>query len=306
MLKQTAQAGGRARRNCAAALAALFASAASLSYAQPVDSIDEQIVHPEPKRYDFFASRQDGWFWLNDPTVVKRRKDRQAPAAAAAPPAAEQAGALKAHADLARAVDEALKIAYIDPSEENIKRYLALWQFTVRKASVFTDLAQQVMWKNPQFDATVADGVRPTNPLAMNVVDEQRRSERVEALRRIARDYGVWFFFDATCGVCRVFAPLLKSFETLYGFNVLAISADGSTLPQFPNTRVDNGVGKQLRVVEYPQTFLVNPTTRDVLHLGSGAMSAEELAERAMQILRYRDEEMQQRLTQLSSMPGKR
>ena len=175
----------------------------------------------------------------------------------------------------------------------------------MRKASVFTDLAQQAMWKNPQYDATVADGVRPVSPLATSVYDEQRKEEQVIKLRALSKEYGIWFFFDQSCGVCRIYAPLLKSFQMTYGFTVLAISSDGSTLPQFGNTQRDNGVGKELGVIDYPQTFLVNPRTRDVIHLGAGAMSAEQLAERAVQILKYKDAEMKQRVAQLSAVSGR-
>ncbi|HQR19521.1 MAG TPA: conjugal transfer protein TraF [Burkholderiaceae bacterium] len=295
---------------CAAVSGVLLLLGSNPTYAQPALEQDELIVHPEPKDPDFFRSRRDGWFWLNDPSVAKRQKKEaqdkaQKEAPIVPPPATSKSAELKAHADLARAVDEALKVAYINPTEENLKRYLELWQFTVRKASVFTDLAQQAMWKNPQYDATVADGVRPVNPLATAVYDEQRRDEQVAKLRELSREYGIWFFFDQACGVCRVYAPLLKSFQTTYGFSVLAISSDGSTLPQFANTRRDNGVGKELGVIDYPQTFLVNPKTRDVIHLGAGAMSAEQLAERAIQILKYKEIETRQRVAQLSVVQGR-
>ena len=148
-------------------LATLLLSLFQPANAQPALEADELIVHPEPKDPDFFRSRRDGWFWLNDPSVAKREKEKAQKETAIVPPLESSRSAeLKAHADLARAVDEALKVAYINPTEENLKRYLALWQLTVRKASVFTDLAQQAMWKNPQYDATVADGVRPISPLA--------------------------------------------------------------------------------------------------------------------------------------------
>ena len=205
-------------RSCAGAisLATLLLSLFQPANAQPALEADELIVHPEPKDPDFFRSRRDGWFWLNDPSVAKREKEKAQKDTAIVPPSESSRSAeLKAHADLARAVDEALKVAYINPTEENLKRYLALWQLTVRKASVFSDLAQQAMWKNPQYDATVADGVRPTNPLAMNVFDEDKKEAQAATLRELSRDYGIWFFFDGSCGVCRIYAPLLKSFQMI-------------------------------------------------------------------------------------------
>ena len=105
--------------------------------------------------------------------------------------------------------------------------------------------------------------------------------------------------------MCRIYAPLLKSFQISHGFSVLAISRDSYTLPQFANTKLDNGVGKQLGVIDFPQTFLVNPKTRDVIHLGAGAMSSEQLADGVTQILKYRDSEIKQRIAQLAAAPSR-
>ena len=35
---------------------------------------DEVVTYPEPRDPDFFRSSRDGWFWLNDPTVSRRKK----------------------------------------------------------------------------------------------------------------------------------------------------------------------------------------------------------------------------------------
>ena len=104
-------------------LATLFLSLFQPANAQPALEADELIVHPEPKDPDFFRSRRDGWFWLNDPLVAKREKEKAQKETAIVPPLESSRSAeLKAHADLARAVDEALKVAYINPTEENLKR----------------------------------------------------------------------------------------------------------------------------------------------------------------------------------------
>lgn len=43
-------------------------------------------------------------------------------------------------------------IAVMNPSEANVKDYLALWQLTQEKGSLFSDVWRRVVWQNPELD----------------------------------------------------------------------------------------------------------------------------------------------------------
>ena len=75
-------AGSRSRRVAVLAdlvSAPLVLGLVGLANAQAPLEPDELIVHPEPKDPDFFRSRRDGWFWLNDPSIAKREKKAEQP-----------------------------------------------------------------------------------------------------------------------------------------------------------------------------------------------------------------------------------
>jgi conjugal transfer pilus assembly protein TraF len=66
----------------------------------------------------------------------------------------------------------------------------------------------------------------------------------------------------------------------MYGIEILPVSLDGGTLPDFPHPRTDTRVAADLGVSTVPSLFLVDPRKRNVIPVGSGVMSAEELADR--------------------------
>jgi conjugal transfer pilus assembly protein TraF len=66
----------------------------------------------------------------------------------------------------------------------------------------------------------------------------------------------------------------------MYGIEVLPVSLDGGGLPEFPSPRVDARVAAELGVETVPSVFLVDPAGRNVIPVGSGVMSVDELAER--------------------------
>ena len=64
------------------------------------------------------------------------------------------------------------------------------------------------------------------------------------------------------------------------GIEILPVSLDGGTLPEFPHPKTDTQVASELGVSTVPSLFLVDPQNRNVIPLGSGVMSADELADR--------------------------
>lgn len=109
-----------------------------------------------------------------------------------------------------------------------------------------------------------------------------------EKLRRLAKSFGLFFMFKGDCPYCHKFAPTLKAFAETYGFEVKAISYDGSPLREFPVAVRDNGAVTALNPEKvFPAVFLVNPHTREVIPLAWGMTSFTGLQENAQTILSH-------------------
>lgn len=237
---------------------------------------------------------QEGWFWYKDPREV--RKPKQVPAPPAAEPAsAPKHPALLAHEALQRELTESLQIATMEPTEENIKRFLQAWHDARKRSSDFADIGRSVAWANPQF-SRVLDGGRPTNPVAMRVFDQDKSSVAERRVAALSKTHGIFFVFRSDCKYCHAFAPVLKEFQEKYGFKVLPISLDGMGLPQYPDAKQDNGMvarliaDMRLKPGEFrtPFTALVRPDQRELMPLGFGVMSGDELVERIDKIVEIR------------------
>ena len=236
----------------------------------PTAALQEEAV---AERY--WAERERGWFWYQLPPLERREKPQgtPVPAAPARPTELIEFDALQ------KRVEELRNIAIIRPTERNIRNYLAVQAEVIDKASVFADVAQRVIWANPDFDYTVTG--RPVNAKALEVFDRDQIIVRESTATALAKDHALFFFFRSDCPYCHQFGPYLKDFEAKFGLTVVPISVDGGPLlPAFPNPRIDNGIARTLDVREVPALFLVEPASGRIVPIGYGVLSESELLER--------------------------
>ena len=164
----------------------------------------------------------------------------------------------------------------------------------------------------PWIDETFS-GSRPTSPNAMRVFDSVRMQDRDQLMRELSQSYGLYFFFRQNCAYCHVQAPFLKQFEAKYGFTVLAVSLDGGSLKEFPQAVRDNGLaasvaealGVPMQHFSTPAIVLARPSTREVVPVGFGVLTMDEMAERVASVVRVRDQGPAQAVpSQLAALLG--
>lgn len=222
---------------------------------------------------DYFDQSSQGWFWYHDPAPKPGKKNvRKAvmiPSVTNDPIAALEA--------IQKQIERAKDLAVLDPTPGNVEAYLRLNQWQLDQSSTFSDVWRRVVWQHPDLDYSLR---RPTENLAVHEYQDQRIADQAQAVREIARTHGLFFFFKGTCPYCHAFAPVLRRFSEQYGINVLPVSLDGGALPEYPHPRVGTTVAEQLGVSVVPSVFLVDPRHRDVIPVGAGVMSMDELANR--------------------------
>lgn len=235
----------------------------------------------------YWGERGEGWFWYKDPPppAPKKKKDDKAPSAPAGKqaPATVAEKALQEFQALQKRVEETQKIAIMYPTPENAKAFMQAYQEAKDRSSTFTDVVQRTMWVNPEYDYNFRG--RPTNPAAMAVFDQDVLKERDDVVRKLAKTHGLFFFFRSDCPYCHAMAPMIKQFQSRYGVNVIPVSLDGGTLPQFPNAIRDNGIAQNLGVSTVPATFMAIPREKQIVPIGYGVMNLEEMADRIYQIV---------------------
>jgi conjugal transfer pilus assembly protein TraF len=235
------------------------------------------VAREDDAASEYWADRERGWFWYQLPPPKRQENSQATPRSAA--PAHVPAAALIEFDALQKRVEELRNIAIIRPTERNIRNYLAVQAEVIDKASVFADVAQRVMWANPEFDYTVTG--RPVNAKALEVFDRDQINARQGTAIALAKDHALFFFFRSDCPYCHQFGPYLKEFEAKFGLAVVPISVDGGPLlPAYPNPKIDNGIARSLDVREVPALFLVEPRSGKIVPIGYGVLSESELLER--------------------------
>lgn len=255
--------------------------------ARPVDD-------PAGADANYWRRAREGWFWQIDPELAPKEPAARPPAAKPAQ-TDEERDIAELEAFKAK-FERSLNAATQNPSEANVARFLEVYAEARQKASLFADRAQALAVRMPWIDSTF-NGGRPSLPVAQRAFDSIQLQDRDQLLQEMAQSYGLYFFFRRNCAYCHVQGPMLKQFQTKYGFTVYAVSMDGGTLPDFPTPVMNQGLAEQVASAigvpnqhfVVPAVILARPSTGEVVPIGFGAMNMDEMADRVAMVVRVRD-----------------
>jgi len=168
-------------------------------------------------------------------------------------------------------------IAVMQPTDANLKDYMFLWQETQNKGSVFAENWRRVVWQTPELDYSLK---RPVNNAAIKTYDASREATQDQQLRELAKAHGLIFFFRSDCPYCHAMAPVLKMLSDKYGIDVLGVTVDGGSLPDYPHPKDGRAQATAWGVERVPALFIGSKETGDKTAIGFGAMSLTEIVDR--------------------------
>lgn len=253
-------------------LAAMMAAITVNAIAQ--SSAPMTIEHASASSY--WADSRRGWHFYEDPDPEPAKPPL--PKAAPSPTAPPKPPEIVQFERLQKILEETRNVAIMNPTEANVRRYMALEARVMDQASRFADVAQRIAWATPELDPALHG--RPVNAKALEVFEHDQQEERSRTVAALAKDHVLFFFFRSDCPYCHAFAPTLEAFQARYGVTVVPISVDGGGLPNFPHPRRDNGIARTLNVTQVPAVFLAQPFTGKIAPIGFGVLSESQLLER--------------------------
>lgn len=234
---------------------------------------------PPTPRTHYWHEHERGWFWYQETLSPPRPRESPVPALPDEEISQDPQQELQA---FTTRLEQSLARAVLNPSPENLRHYMELNAKLMAMAHGFAVGWQRLLWQSPALDSRL---LMPTAGVAVQAVNEARVRRRDTRLQDIARERGLWFFFRGDCPVCHRFAPVLGRFAARHGFTVLAISLDGGRLPGFPGARMDHQAAARLEVATVPALYLVAPGQREIVPIGYGYMSADELGRRLVTLV---------------------
>lgn len=228
-----------------------------------------------------------GWLWYEDPAAEAAAPDIvvQIPPAAASAPAPPKAWTTER---IRKTLPRLQDLAVEDPTPENVKAYLALKRVVMNRAQRFAEVSMMVT----QADAHLDENARfPLATAAAQAHVASVQTGLVSAVQEIGQNAGLFFFFRSDCPYCHQDLGVLRTLQLTTGMKVTCISLDGSGIDDqmCPNYLIDNGQGMRLGVSATPAFFLVRPPDlNNVVELGQGFLSLDELEKRIVEQSYYR------------------
>lgn len=174
-----------------------------------------------------------------------------------------------------------LNTAVMHPTEENMKLYLEANHFVQEKSALFADQWRRTLWQNPNYDFSTKN---PAANFAQVDLKAERNKQKSQDLDKLSKQWGLVYFFKESCRFCHLQSPLIRKLASDYGFDVIAVSIDGSANEHFPEALPDNGIGALLTqgqgVQQVPALFMVNREQTESHLVSSGVVALEDILSR--------------------------
>lgn len=233
------------------------------------------LAQPEP----FWAPHAKGWHWYVDP-APQHESSTPKPMTPQKLQTLTPAEQLK---QLQTIVQNAKAEAVLNPTPDNVMRYIILQNVITQNASRFSRTWAKIIWQHPSLNYQL---VHPTNQAAQSAYKTAQSKDEDKILKQAAQHLGLFFFFEGRCPYCQRFAPTVKQVAATYGFSVLPISIDGLPLPDYPHPVKNQGQAQAFKVTRWPALFLVEPNQRVVIPVTFGMISVDELKSRLTHLIK--------------------
>lgn len=198
----------------------------------------------------------------------------------------KELGEFKTVEELRAEAQRRLNVAVMDPTEENLKEYLAINTLMLEKSTLFAQRWKETLWANPGFDHTV---VHPNANFAQVALKDEKKTAKEASLKSLASQAGLVVLVQAECSFCSMMAPVMANLSSQTGMSVLPVSIKGDVSNDWPQAKPDNGIVKRLMTLSgsvptvTPAVFLVDRTGQNAQLIASGALSLEDLKDRLVQ-----------------------
>ena len=235
----------------------------------------------------WYGDHERGWFWYEDPPdeIVPEEPEElplEALPQTTIPEPRKPEGPPMLSAEWIRQNLKKYRLLAIDdPTPENVAAYMYIQRVMLDKSQRFAEQVKHVVQLDPYLDQGTR---RPIASYGGAQFSREARAATQYLLAQIAKQAGIFFFFQGRCSHCEIQAPVLKSLQDRYDFTIFPVSIDGRPLQNkvFPEYVRDQGQARKLKVIQTPAMFLGRPDTKDIFPLGQSTLSRDQLEKRIL------------------------
>lgn len=231
----------------------------------------------------FFNEKAKGWHWYqrdaarDDPWTHKQKdaaSDKNKSKSETSNGCNVTLPAVAELAEKRKVLEEAMAESILRPTPQNVALVQKLHYKWLNRSQRFSSFWMQNLLQNPELDATIKHPVTQFGIHLKKEDDQLKLEARVKAL---SHHYGLFFVYQGNCKFCQGMAGVVKQLSDKYGWKVLGISQDGVMLPEVPDSKRDNGISHAWGIKGVPAVFVVNPETEQIIPIGHGLISLDQL-----------------------------
>jgi conjugal transfer pilus assembly protein TraF len=226
-------------------------------------SVFSTQVHADER---FFSSSSRGWHWYEE---KKNEEEKER--------AEEKLSPGEKTKRFQKELENKLQKALWNPSEKNIKDYIIHQEKLLEMSHVFANNWQKVLFRNPELDYS---NQHPVNQSALHVYHANNKEKVNKKIKALSESYGLIYFYRSNCPYCKKFSSVVKDFADRHNWKVLGVSLDGAKVPEFPDSKVNNGIAEALNIKVVPALIAVHPKDNTHIPISYGYVSQQEIENR--------------------------
>lgn len=234
----------------------------------------------------FYGDKFRGWYWFEEPPAEPEEKPQEEkPPTPIQQKSEDEKKEDKIRLDVAwlrSKIPEYQEAAINNPTRENLARYLYTQRYMLDISSRFATKATEFNRFESELDETKR---RPMSSFSLNVFKEETKKSISQVLDSINEKTHIWFFFSSNCAYCKQQLPLLKELNIRFGVNILAISMDGSVLPDMDDMEVvvdKTNVAERFGVKFTPTMFMALNDGSGFTKIGEGLTTLPLMQDRIL------------------------
>lgn len=235
---------------------------------------------------NFFEQRYRGWLWFEEESNDKDRLQRKNNRLNASEQPANSITPDQAKAEIEQFAQELADLKFMmlaRPTPENVKAYRDKERQMWQQAETLHDSWDMANLLYPEQRDLINN---PVNVHSVKAKRAMQEAENFQKIKQLAQGFDLVLFFNEECQYCQLLSPVLKNFDQQYGFNIDAVSSNGSKHEYF-KTYKDNGLIERLSITEFPTVIAVSHDAKTAFELIRGYVSLSELEEYSLLAVRY-------------------
>jgi conjugal transfer pilus assembly protein TraF len=167
-------------------------------------------------------------------------------------------------------------LAVLQPTRENLLKYMTIQNELVINAEKFAKVWQQILLENPLLNDEL------TNPTAQYAIQARKTAQytEIESVLKSAREKHVLLFvYDSSKKLSQAAGEMVQDFVADTHWKIVPITVDGKDLAEFPNSKILADQGLALGLKDTPAYIIGNIDEETIQHVGFGAISVSKLKE---------------------------